>query len=182
MKSHVRLFILLLLALPLAVIAQKGDSGKEQKGGQGQKDNQRGESQGNSGNCFKEWYDLFRERGASVVTDGTHDVVLTLRNSRDGSSKCYMGRAEVVGGKFKRPVLIQKMDGSFEPFASIGKGMDPAFAKSLTEDEFGTITDGMSINFLMSDQEYGRIFFYTFLNEKPKALKQAPSPKSLVKN
>ncbi|MBL7848436.1 MAG: hypothetical protein JNL40_13285 [Cyclobacteriaceae bacterium] len=182
MKSHVRLLLIILLTLPLTVLAQKGGSGQAQKGGQGQKDSERGNSQGNSGNCFKEWYDLFRDRGASTVTDGTHEVILTLRNTRDGSSKCYMGRAEVVGGKFKRPVMIQKMDGSYEPFTTIGKGLDPAFAKSLTEDEFGTITDGMSINFLMSDQEYGRIFFYTFLNEKPKSLKQAPSPKSLVKN
>lgn len=180
MKSHFRLLFILLLTLPLATLAQKGGSGQAQKGGQ--KDSERGDSQGNSGNCFKEWYDLFRDRGASAVTDGTHDVILTLRNTRDGSSKCYMGRAEVSGGKFKRPVMVQKVDGSYEPFASIGKGLDPAFAKSMTEDELTTITDGMSVNFLMSDQEYGRIFFYTFINEKPKSLKQAPSAKSLVKN
>lgn len=178
MKSYVRLLFILLLTFPVFALAQKGGSGQAQKGSQGQKDN----AQGNSGNCFKEWYDLFRERGAAVVTDGTHDVILTLRNTQDGTSKCYMGRAEVVGGKLKRPVMIQKVDGSYDTFATLGKGMDPVFAKSITEDELGAITDGMSINFLMADQEYGRIFFYTFLNDKPKSLKQAPSPKALVKN
>lgn len=90
-----------------------------------------------------------------------------------------MGKAEVVNGKIKRPILIQKEDGSFEPFATLGKGLDPGFAKTMTEDELSTITDGMSVNFLMADNEYGRIFFYTFINDKPKALKKAPSAKAL---
>jgi len=78
--------------------------------------------------------------------------------------------------------MVQKVDGSYEPFATLGKGLDPGFIKSMTEDEMGTIADGMSVNFLMAGGEFGRIFFYTFLNDKPKALKQAPSAKSLIKN
>ena len=174
MKTRARIILMLLLVLPLAVLAQKGgpqDKGKENSS-----------SSGGGNNCFKEWYSLFRDRGASVVTDGTHDVILTLRNTQDGSSQCYMGRVEVVNGKIKRPIMIQKVDGSFEPFSTLGKGLDPAFTKSMTEDDLSTITDGMSVNFHMADMEYGRIFFYTFLNEKPKALKQAPSAKSLIKN
>lgn len=174
MKTQLKRFVILLLTLPLAVSAQKG--GPQQKAGQG------GGSPSASGNCFKEWYNLFRERGAATVTDGSHDVILTLRNTQEGTSQCYMGKAEVVNGKIKRPILIQKEDGSFEPFATLGKGLDPGFAKTMTEDELSTITDGMSVNFLMADNEYGRIFFYTFINDKPKALKKAPSAKALVKN
>lgn len=166
MKMSGRTLIFLLLITPVVAAAQTP---------------QRSATAKPSGDCFKEWHTLFRERGASTVTDGTHDVVITLRNTQAGTSMCYMGKAEVVGGKIKRPIMVQMADGSYEPFSSLGKGLDPVFAKSLTEDELSTITDGMSINFIMSDMEYGRIFFYTFVNDKPKALKPAPSPKALIK-
>ncbi len=174
MKTYFKLLILILFVLPLAVLAQKG--GPPQKGG-----TQSGGSQNAGGDCFKEWYSIMRERGAATVTDGTHDVIITLRNTQEGTSKCYMGRVEVAGGKMKRPIMVQKEDGSFEAFASLGIGLEPGFAKSVTESEMSTITDGMSISFQMSDMEYGRIFFYTFINDKPKGLKQAPSPKALIK-
>jgi len=169
MKMFSRTFLLFLLFLSVAGFAQTP---------------QRNAAQGaaaQSADCFKEWYTLFRERGASTVSDGTHDVIITLRNTMAGTSTCYMGKAEVAGGRLKRPLMIQLADGSYETFAALGKGLDPVFAKSRTEEELSAITDGMSINFTMSDAEFGRIFFYTFLNDKPKALKQAPSPKALIK-
>lgn len=177
MKSTVKLILLILIVMPMAVLAQKGGPPKG-KGGQGE--GQQGQGGGN--NCFKEWYSLFRERGAAAVTDGTHDVVISLRDTEGGTSQCYMGRVDVANGKMKRPIMIQKADGSYEPFATLGKGVDPGFMKSMSEDDMMSIADGMSLNFLLSGGEYGRIFFYTFINEKPKALKQAPSAKSLVKN
>lgn len=175
MKTHLKLLLLLMLVIPIAASAQKG--GPPQKGG-----SQSGGSQNPSADCFKEWYSLMRERGAAEVTDGTHDVIITLRNTQEGTSKCYMGRAEVRNGRLARPLLVQKEDGSFEPFSTLGKGLDPAFAKSMTDEDLSAITDGMSVNFNLSGAEFGRIFFYTFINPKPKGLKQAPSPKSLVKN
>lgn len=173
MKTRFKLLFVGLLVLPLAVVAQKGGTPPQKGGSQGQ---------GGGGDCFKEWYNLFRERGASTVTDGTQDVIISLRNTVAGVSQCYMGRVEVSGGKIKRPIMVQKVDGSYEPFATLGKGLDPGFMKSMSEDEMGTIADGMSVNFLMAEGEFGRIFFYTFLNEKPKALKLAPSPRTLIKN
>jgi hypothetical protein len=125
---------------------------------------------------------LFRERGAATVTDGTHDVVISMWSSTANASKCYMGRVEVAGGKMKRPILIQKDDGSYEPFSTLGKGLDPVFAKTMTEDQMLTVTDGKSVYFQLSDIEGGQIFFYTFVNPKSKGLKEAPSAKSLVKN
>lgn len=178
MKTLFKFLFVGLLVLPLAVAAQKGGT-PPQKGGSQEKGSQ---GQGGGGDCFKEWYNLFRERGAATVTDGTQDVIISLRNTVAGVSQCYMGRVEVAGGKIKRPIMIQKVDGSYEPFATLGKGLDPGFIKSMTEDEMNTIADGMSVNFLMAGGEFGRIFFYTFLNEKPKALKQAPSARTLIKN
>ena len=173
MKMYIRTLLLILMILPVAAWAQKGNAPqKTQPSG----------PQNAGGDCFKEWYSIMRDRGAATVTDGTHDVILTLRNTQNGTSNCYMGRVEVVGGKIKRPIMVQKQDGSYEAFASLGKGLDPVFAKSMTEDDLSTITDGMSVNFHMSDMEFGRIFFYTFVTDKPKGLKQAPSPKALIKN
>lgn len=175
MKTRINFFLLLVLVAIAPAFAQKG--GSPQKGNP-----QGGVSQSSGNDCFKEWYTLIRERGASEVTDGTHEIIITLRNTQEGTSKCYMGKVDVRNGKLTRPILVQKEDGTFEPLASLGKGLDPGFAKSMTDEELATIADGMSVNFNLSGGEFARIFFYTFINSKPKGLKQAPSPKTLVKN
>ncbi|MBL7852010.1 MAG: hypothetical protein JNN04_14000 [Cyclobacteriaceae bacterium] len=175
MKTRIHFFILLFLVVSVAALAQKG--GPPQKG-----NSQGGSSQGTGNDCFKEWYSLIRERGAAEVTDGTHEIIITLRNTQEGTSKCYMGKVDVRNGKLTRPILVQKEDGTYEPLASTGKGLDPAFARSMSEEELATIADGMSVNFNISGGEFCRIFFYTFINPKPKGLKQAPSAKTLVKN
>ena len=53
-----------------------------------------------SSDCFKEWYSLFKERGATPVPDGTNDVIITLRNNE--YTECFMGRVEVSNGKLAR--------------------------------------------------------------------------------
>jgi hypothetical protein len=130
--------------------------------------------------CFREWLDLFRERGGKPVSDGTQEVIITLR--RSDKSVCYMGKIEVAGGKMKLPLWVQKEDGTFDTFAAMGKKLDPEFQATTSEDDLLAITDGMSISFRTNEQEYGRLFFYKFLNDKPKANKTAPSPSSLIKN
>ncbi len=171
MKTTLKLFLIALLLSPVLAIAQQKSTPPKAT------------PQSATSDCFKEWYSLFQERGAKPVTDGTHDVVLTLRNTTEGTSKCYMGRVDVVDGKLKRPIWVQKEDGTFDTFSHMsGKRLEPAFEKSMVEDDLMAITDGMSINMKTSDMEFGRIFFYNFLNDKPKSLKQAPSPKALIKN
>jgi hypothetical protein len=129
-------------------------------------------------NCYGEWFSVFRSRGAKEIPDGTQKVIITLR---DGStSHCFMGKVEVAAGKIKLPLMIQKQDGSFETFASTGKTLDPSFTKDISADELLTITDGMSVTFRTTDQEMGRLFFYEFLAEKPKANKVAPPPSALI--
>ena len=49
-----------------------------------------------AGNCFKEWYSLFKERGANTVPDGTNDVIISIRNG--DYSECFMGKIDVAGG------------------------------------------------------------------------------------
>jgi hypothetical protein len=170
MKTNYKLLLGLLLFAPLLSFAQQKGSGQKA-------------TPKASSDCFKEWYTIFRERGGKPVTDGTHEAIISLRNTHDGTSKCYIGKIEVVNGRIKPPMWVQKVDGSYDTFAAIsGKQLDPAFVKSMSEEELLTISEGMSINMKTSDMEYGRVLFYTFLNDKPKALKEAPSPASLIKN
>lgn len=167
MKKYLPTILLLFLIAPIVSYAQKGSAPS---------------NAGGSSDCFNEWRSLFRERGAGAVTDGTHDVVISLWSSAANVSKCYLGKVEVSGGKMKRPIQIQKEDGSYEPFSTLGKALDPAMYKTMSEDQLATIHDGMSVYFQLSEIEGGQIFFYTFLNPKPKGLKEAPSAKSLIKN
>ncbi len=129
--------------------------------------------------CYGEWFSVFRARGAKEVPDGMQNVIISLRDG--SSSHCFMGRVEVAGGKIKLPLMIQKQDGSFETFASTGKTLDPSFTNSMSADELLAITDGMSVSFRTTDQEFGRLFFYEFLSDKPKSNKVAPPPSVLLK-
>src|SRR5688572_14328212 len=41
-------------------------------------------------NCYAEWYDTFRARGAKPVPDGIHEVIIALKNEE--GSHCFMGQ------------------------------------------------------------------------------------------
>jgi len=129
--------------------------------------------------CFQEWYEKFRTRGAKPVTDGKHPVIITLKS--EDAAVCLIGQVQVTNGKIVPPLLVQQEDGDYKPFNTVGKKLDPVFASSMTEDQLLTITDGMSILFRTNNQEYGRIIFYTFANKGGKAIKTAPSPDELIK-
>jgi hypothetical protein len=131
------------------------------------------------GDCFKEWYTLFKERGADAIADGTHDVIITLRSP--DYSQCFMGRVDVSGGKLTGKLQVQKMDGSYEEF---DKKVSSAYQNSegVLKEELRDISNGMSASVTLSGGEIIRLFFYKSLAEKPKANKKAPPPSALVKN
>jgi len=130
-------------------------------------------------NCFKEWYTLFKERGANAIPDGTQDVIITLRGN--DYSQCFMGKIDVVGGRLAGKLQVQKMDGSFEEF---DKKVSSAYqdAGGTLKEELREISNGMSSSVTLTDGESIRLFFYKFLAEKPKANKKAPAPSVLIKN
>lgn len=130
--------------------------------------------------CYGDWYKLFRERGAKPVPDGTQDIVISLR--KEGYSECFMGKVDVVNGKIKPPVLVGKEDGTFETLAEAGLRLDPAMISSMSPDALVTISDGMSITAYTTDRESVKIFFYKYVNDKPKKNKVAPPTSVLVKN
>ena len=132
-----------------------------------------------SGSCFKDWYSLFRDRGADPVPDGMNDVIITLRNG--DFSDCFMGKVEIKSGALAARLQIQKLDGNFEDFE---KRVSAAFAgpDGRIREEFRTITDGMSASVQLADGELIRLFFYKSLKAKPLGNKKAPNPSQLVKN
>ncbi len=131
------------------------------------------------GDCFKEWYTLFKERGANDVPDGTQEVIITLRSP--DYSQCFMGKVEVAGGKLTGRLQVQKMDGSYDEF---DKKVSSAYQNSegVLKEELRDISNGMSASVTLTDGEIIRLFFYKYLADKPKANKKAPPPSALVKN
>ena len=130
-------------------------------------------------NCYSEWIDAFRARGSKPVTDGMQQVVIALKDNE--SCRCFMGQIEVSGGKIKPPLYFQKENGEYHLVSIVGKKLDPAFIGTLTPDELLSIKNGMSIVFRTSDQEYGRLFFYKFVNKSAQSDREAPSPDVLLK-
>ena len=131
--------------------------------------------------CYAEYYDIMRTRGAKTVTDGLQPVVIALK-SNDGGCHCFLGRVEVAAGKIKPPLYFQQENGEYRPVSVAGKRLEAAFSSSMTPDELYAIKDGMSIVFRTVDQEYGRLFFYTFVNKGATSNKAAPSATDLIKD
>jgi hypothetical protein len=129
-------------------------------------------------NCYKQWYDAFSARGAKPVTDGTQEVVITFKSGE--SYHCFMGKVEVSGGRIKPPLYVQSENGEYKTFASLGKKLDADFVAA-EGDHLWRIADGMSVLFKTADNEYGRLFFYKFVNKGTQTNKPAPSPDDLLK-
>ena len=129
--------------------------------------------------CYTEYYEAFRSRGGKPVPDGMQQVIIALKGS--SGCQCFMGQIEVVGGKVKPPLQIQQESGEYHSISTIGKKLDAAFVSSMTPDELYTIKDAMSIVFRTADNEYGRLFFYKFVNKGVQVNKSAPPPSELLK-
>ena len=130
--------------------------------------------------CYGEYYDLMRKKGAAKVTDGMQPVVIALKGPN--GCNCFLGQIEVVGGRMKAPLFFQAENGEYRPVTTLGKKLDAPFAASMTVEELYSIKDGMSIVFRTTEQEYGRLFFYTFANKGGMANKAAPSAAELIKD
>ncbi|MDH4090516.1 MAG: hypothetical protein OEV74_07700 [Cyclobacteriaceae bacterium] len=130
--------------------------------------------------CYGEWYTLFRERGAKPIPDGSQQIIISVR--KEGYAQCFLGKVDVENGKIKFPVLVAKEDGTFESLTASGLKFDPAMMSASEPDALATITDGMSITAYTTDREAVKIFFYKYVNDKPKKNKVAPPVSVLVKN
>jgi len=133
-----------------------------------------------SKDCYGEWYTLFRERGAKPIPDGTQEIVISIR--KDNYAQCFMGKVDVENGKIKMPVYLAKEDGSFQTLSETGLQLDPASIAAKDPASLTSITDGMSVTAYTTDHETVKLFFYKFVNDKPKKNKVAPPTTALVKN
>ena len=129
-------------------------------------------------NCYKQWLDYFMQLGTKPLKDGMHEVVIAFKSKE--SCHCYLGKVEIFEGKIKAPLFVQNEGGDYNTFTALGKKMDPDFLEA-QGDALWNITNGMSVLFQTTDQEYGRVFFYKFLNKNKSMNKEAPSPSELLK-
>lgn len=132
-----------------------------------------------SSDCYKDWYLMFKERGAKPVPDGIQDVIITLRN-KENLSVCFMGKIEVKDGKLASKLQVQKVDGTYEEFdrkiSAVYQNSDGVLKEELRE-----INNGTTPSLELTDGESIKLFFYKSLNDKPKANKKAADPNTLVK-
>jgi len=132
-----------------------------------------------SSDCFKDWYSIFKERGANPVADGTHEIIITLRSGT--YSECFMGKVDVVDGRLAGKLMVQKVDGSYAEF---DKKVSAAYqnAEGVLQEQSREIHNGMSASVILTDGEMIRLFFYKSLAGKPQSNKKAPAPSALIKN
>lgn len=128
-------------------------------------------------NCYEEYFELFRERGATSVPDGIHEAVVSIRSN--SKCDCYMAKVEVKDNKIQRTLGLIQVDGEIKNLdvKLSEKYNDPVNpAKLYTE-----INNGMSPTFLSDDNRQINIFFIGQLKPKTKTvkIKPAPSAKSL---
>jgi hypothetical protein len=129
--------------------------------------------------CYIDYYSAFANKGAQPVTDGEHEVVISI--IFQDKSDCYMGKATVKGGKFVTPVLIQKDDMSFAPLSTIFKNIDQAWLVQQDKETLYEINDGMSKMFRSQQGYMVQMFFPDFINKGSGVNRKAPPASELLK-
>lgn len=129
--------------------------------------------------CYIDYYSAFANKGGSPVTDGEHEVVISI--IYQNKSECYMGKATVKDGKFITPVLIQKDDMSYAALATIFKNIDQTWLAQQNPDTLYEIHDGMSKMFVSQQQYMVQMFFPDFINKNSGVNRKAPPASELLK-
>jgi len=122
-------------------------------------------------NCYLDYYHLFSDRGAELIPDGTHDVVVTIREG--ASADCYMARVQVKDNKLVTVDGIILQDGKVK---KMGMKLSPKYNDPKNPAVLHSeIIDGMSATFLSDDGKEVNFFFTKQLSAKTKAYKKAPA-------
>jgi hypothetical protein len=124
--------------------------------------------------CYDDYKKLFTERGAAAITDGTHEVVITLRS--DTKTDCYTGKVQVVSNQIVKVLGIFLEDGTLHmPDMKLSSRYSGPNSSTLTRN----IVNGMSSTIITEDDILINIFFIKQLNSKAKVFKPAPPASSL---
>ncbi|TFV96309.1 hypothetical protein E4S40_08035 [Algoriphagus kandeliae] len=131
--------------------------------------------------CYSDYYIEFYNRGAQKPTDGEYEVVISIINSNNNQSECYMGKATVANGKFTSPVYIQKTDGSYMPINRMIKALDQDWLENQDMNTINEVSDGMTALFYTQEKYWVRLFFPSLINSKSVSNQKAPPAKELLK-
>lgn len=131
--------------------------------------------------CYSDYYIEFYNRGAQKPTDGEYEVVISIINSNNNQSECYMGKATVANGKFTSPVYIQKTDGSYMPINRMIKALDQDWLENQDMNTINEVSDGMTALFYTQEKYWVRMFFPSLINSKSVSNQKAPPAKELLK-
>ena len=129
--------------------------------------------------CYLDYYSAFANKGAKLITDGEHEVVISI--IYQGSSECYMGKTTIKGGKLVVPVLIQKEDMSYAPLSTIFKNIDQEWLGIQDKNTLYDINDGMSKVFVSQQGYRVQMFFPKLINSNSAANRKAPPASELLK-
>jgi outer membrane protein OmpA-like peptidoglycan-associated protein len=128
-----------------------------------------------SKNCFDEYYHSFIERGATSVTDGEHNIVISLR--KDTSCICVEGKISTKHGEIIPPLMVKREDGTYEQSK---KKLLPKLLKGEgVPSHLFYVSNGMSQTFMTNDAYIANIFFVDFLKRKVVSPAIAPSPNDI---
>lgn len=129
--------------------------------------------------CYIDYYSAFVNKGAGEVSDGEHEVVISILYQNN--SECYMGKVTVKGGKFVAPVQIQKDDMSYSTLTPIFKDFSPQWLAMQDPNTLYEINGGMSKMFVSQQGYQLQMFFPEFLNKNSGVNKKAPPASELLK-
>lgn len=129
--------------------------------------------------CYIDYYSAFANKGAKDVSDGEHEVVISI--IYQNTSNCYMGKTTVKDGKFVNPVLIQKDDKTYAPLATIFKNIDQDWLAEKNPETLYEIHDGMSKMFRSEQGYLVQMFFPAFINSNSGVNLEAPPASEMLK-
>lgn len=129
--------------------------------------------------CYSGYYGAFANQGAQAVTDGEHEVVISI--IYQNSSNCYMGKSTVKDGKFVNPVLIQKENNTYAPINTLFKNIDQIWLAQQNPETLNEINDGMSKMFKTDQGYFVQMFFPAFINSNSGRNKKAPPASEMLK-
>ncbi|OOG69577.1 hypothetical protein [Algoriphagus sp. A40] len=130
--------------------------------------------------CYIDYYTAFANKGASDVTDGEHEVVISVLYQN--MSECYIGKVTVKDGKFVAPVMIQKDDMSYATLATIFKDFNQEWYAKQDPNTLYEINGGMSKMFLSQQGYQVQMFFPGFINKNSGVNRKAPPANELLKD
>ncbi len=129
------------------------------------------------GSCFIEYYELFIARGVNPIPDGTHNVIVTVRDTKENTCFATMGHVEVKNGKIAGKLRLKNRAGEYvKPKTSLHPKYEAPKAPLIAD---YSIKKGMSENFLTKDMKVVNLFFIDFLKPAPASLVEAPEVKKL---